>query len=881
MKHGLNTDEERGGMRMGTHMGFRRCFLRVSSVAIIGLLLGLPVVGADNEDARFAEGLRQRRLFPLAEAFCRERLADAQLGEADRADLVIQLLRCYAAQAAHAIPADRQPLWQLARQAAADFQRDQAANPRRILVRVQDALTVVTQGELLRLEAEFLPDPGISLEDAKRVLRDAGRILEQLDEELTREIPARHRQPPRGEELAADELTALQHHVRWQRSRAQRGLALCYASDSDDRIAMLTQAVRTLGQGLTQLAAGEPLADRFRIEQAGCYRLLGDFAAADQALRQVQASADQADTVLEARAEAARFELARGQPQKALEVLSQGREIAGRVSPELDFAHLETYLALGRDAHDRGDADQADTWQTKSVAMVKLVEQIHGPAWGRRSDLLLVHSISSGRGAAGLDVLIRTGDNLYRKGQADEAIVAYEKAAQAAAAGGQADQAFQLRYKAALVDQNRQRYGSAAVRLQTLARDLRTQPKAAEAHLLAAWNAAQAARQDEAALERYAEILSEHLTLWTSSTTCDSVHLWLGRLHERQHQWAAAAEAYHKVGRESEHAGEALPAAVRCWEEHLTRLRAEGAPGVPLAGARRGTNEQSGDGDANQEVLESAAQTIADALAGRVEPLLADAARPWTAQDRLAAKSAARFLVQYNRHGGAQAESLLRAASTGNPPPDAAWRATAESLLVLALAAQQGKHAEAERTLRQLGSLPPERLAELVASLSAMAESASAGEQREIAGLRLAAIETLGSRQSQLEASVQARIERWRAESLAAVGRHAEAVTAYGILAARSPDDAPLQTAYAQLLLSGDDPKSWKMALDHWRRIANRARPQSEVWYQAKFGTAVALSKLGQKREAADRILYLQATTPALASTPWASRFAELLRACQ
>jgi 16S rRNA U1498 N3-methylase RsmE len=71
------------------------------------------------------------------------------------------------------------------------------------------------------------------------------------------------------------------------------------------------------------------------------------------------------------------------------------------------------------------------------------------------------------------------------------------------------------------------------------------------------------------------------------------------------------------------------------------------------------------------------------------------------------------------------------------------------------------------------------------------------------------------------------------------------------------------------------------MALDHWRRIAARARPQSERWYQAKFATALALSKLGQKREAADRIQYLQATTPALASTPWAQRFADLLRKCQ
>jgi hypothetical protein len=142
-------------------------------------------------------------------------------------------------------------------------------------------------------------------------------------------------------------------------------------------------------------------------------------------------------------------------------------------------------------------------------------------------------------------------------------------------------------------------------------------------------------------------------------------------------------------------------------------------------------------------------------------------------------------------------------------------------------------------------------------------------------------LEVLGSRKSQLEASVQSRLERWRAESLALAGRHPAAVGADGILAGRDPDDAQLQAAYAELLLSDDDPKSWTMALDHWRRIAARARPQSELWYRAKFSTALALKQLGKKPEAASRIRYLQATTPAVETTPWGQKFADLLRDCQ
>ena len=842
----------------GSHAGARNKFLAWSLVCLaLSVLLWLPAARAESEDARFADGLRQRRLFPLAEAFCRDRLADAQLGDADRVDLVIQLVRCYAAHAAQAIPADREPLWQAARQAAADFQRDHAASSRLILVRVQDALTVAARGELLRLEAELLPAAGSSLDDAKSAFREAGRLLEQRDEELTREIPQRHRQSPRPEELSAEELANLQHHVRYQRSRVQLGLALCYAPDSDDRIAMLTQAVDGLQQPLTQLAAGDPLADRLRIQLAGCYRLLGNFAAAAQTLREVQPSAGQADAALEARAETARLELARGRPQEALDVLGQGREIGGRVSPELDFAHLETYLALWRAAHERGDASQAENWQAKAVAMVKLIEQTHGPAWGRRSDLLLVHSIGGVRGGGDLEVLVRTGDNLYRKGQADEAIATYEKAATAAASSGQTGQAFQLRYKAALVDQNRQRYGPASEKLRALAGGLRAESKAAEAHLLAAWNAAQETRQNEAALGVYEEILNEHLAFWPQGKTSDTARLWLGRLRERQHQWSAAAEAYQGIAWDSEQAGEALSAAVRCWEKQLNELRA------------------------GQESPEQTATAVAGLLAARVERLVGNPSQPWTSQDRFSVEWAARFLVQYTSGGGPQAESLLVAALSGQPPPEPAWRATAESLLVLALAAQEGKRAEAERVLRQLGSLPPEEIAAVITNLSAFAESASPAGQREIASLRLAALEVLGSRKSQLDASVQSRLERWRAESLALAGRHADAVEAYGILAARDPDDAQLQAAYAELLLSDDDPKSWTMALEHWRRIAARARPQSELWYRAKFSTALGLKQLGQKQEAASRIRYLQATTPAVETTPWGKKFTDLLRDCQ
>ena len=95
---------------------FRLLCLALLAIAAAG---PVGVARADREDEVFLDGLRQRRLFSLAETFCRERLAEPDLGEAERAELVIELAQTKAQHALNTAPADRGPLWQEARQVAA------------------------------------------------------------------------------------------------------------------------------------------------------------------------------------------------------------------------------------------------------------------------------------------------------------------------------------------------------------------------------------------------------------------------------------------------------------------------------------------------------------------------------------------------------------------------------------------------------------------------------------------------------------------------------------------------------------------------------------------------------------------------------------------
>lgn len=834
----------------------RQVFWLLAFPSLVLLFVPRPVQSA-SDDERFLEGLRARRLFALAESFCHERLADDELADVDRAMLTGELIRCYVGQAVNTPPEDRETFWSRARETAEKFRQTHKENPRLVLVRVQDALTVLTRGGLHRQEAEVVFDPAPALESAKSTIREAVGLLEKLDEELAREIPLRHRRTLKPGELTADELISLHHNVQYQLARAYRNRALCYPNGSDDRIAALTQANDQLRKPLLQTTADDPLVYRIRIDLALCCRLLGSFDAAQQVLDTIERGQPTPSARLHARAEAARLRLDRGHPREALAVLAQGRRLGGKVSAELDFAHLETYIALWKDATDNEDQTQADDWRKKAVAVVRLVEQTHGPYWGRRSDLLLVNTAGASRGHGNVEILMRTADSLYRKGQLDDAVSAYDRAAQAARDSEDDEQAFALFYKAALVEHTRKLHEQAARKLRNLGRTMQSHAKAPDAHLLAAWNAAQWAKGDSQGLTEYADILNEHVRQWPRGKTSDVARLWLGRLKESQNDWEAAIEAYQAVSSDHGHADEAIHAAARCWAARLDRLKGQGEP------------------------HESSAREASGFFEGRIAHLRDDSSAQWSELDRFCAEQAARICLRFTTDGYAEAESVLVAAMDGSPEPAPAWTALAQSLLVVALAGQPGRRTQAEQVLMKIGSNSPERLLEMLDGLAKVAESAGPQVKQELANLQLAVAERLANEGSHVASEKQRMLERLRAESLVLAGRRTEAVAAYAELAKKNPDSGNIQETYAQLLLDGEDRASWQAALDQWRRVAGRSRPRTDRWFKAKYSVALALWKLGERQPAADRIRYLQAIPPGLKGTPWEEPFRELLRRCE
>ncbi len=451
---------------------------------------------AQPAEQRFIDGLVARRLFDLAELQCRNRLRDESLSSEQQAAWTVELIRILGQHAANSLAAEQAARWQASHAVAEQFAVEQPQHPRLVLVQIQDALTSLAEGELARLEAEVAILPQEALDRARDKIRTASRQLESLDKQLTQQLARTGGTAGPADALSADELFSLQNNVRFQLARAYRNQALCYPRDSDDRLAALSLAIEQLNATLTQLQAGDALTWKVYLDLAACYRLLGNLEQAQRAL--AAPLADTAPTAVrtDALAEQARVMIAAGRPQQALDELSIAGPLAEQPSPELDYARLEAMLALFKAARERKDDALADQWQKKATAAVDLIEQNCGNYWGHRANLALLAVSGSGIGSGNVEILARAADKLYLEGQLDEAIAKYEQAAGQARATNDLVTAFDLEYKAALIEQKQERYAAASQRLQRLAWQQKSHPQAPPTHLLAAWNAAQQVRSD-------------------------------------------------------------------------------------------------------------------------------------------------------------------------------------------------------------------------------------------------------------------------------------------------------------------------------------------------------------------------------------------------
>jgi tetratricopeptide (TPR) repeat protein len=561
------------------------------------------------------------------------------------------------------------------------------------------------------------------------------------------------------------------------------------------------------------------------------------------------------ELVLKAAAEDVRLHIAAGNPQAGLDGLAQRRTAKPGQYADLDFAILEATASLWQQAEAANEKTKAEQFQKKSLELVQFIELHHGPYWGRRAELFLLGRVGKTASQDNLELLRRTADEFVRKEQLAEALLAYDRAAEMARQAQDADSAFQLAYKAALVQQRRGRIDDTIERLADLAARAPTHAQADQAHLLAVWLSAAEARKNPNQLDRYAELLSRHTHTWPDRATSDQARMWLGQLGESQSRWSDAVAAYRGVSKSTEHFEIAVERVAHSWKQWLAQLSRDNQP------------------------CEETARDAAEFLAKLCSDAMGNVPAELNATQRFAAITAAEILLQYTTDGYATAEQILSRALQHAATAPSQWTASANLLLVLALVGQPSKRDQAIDRLKSVGAGDPQELLRTLGKVAQLAEQAQAAQQQQLAAVQLEIARLLEPKRSALAPQQQLQLDVVRAKAHAAAGQRDAAVRLFEQIVAAQPDNGEFQERYAQLLLDAAEAASLNKALERWRIIARRSPPQSERWYAAKYSIALAQFKLGDKQGAAKLIRYLEATS-GLGDEKTAKTFQELLSLC-
>jgi len=842
---------------------------RVPRILLILSILSIPTsilspcrAAEVSTDARYLDGLRQRELFELAETYARQRLAEDTLSPRDRARLTIQQARTFSQHAAAAPPAEQTALWQQAEGVLDTWLAAEPDSPWRPLVAMQRALVALARGEFARHQAQLATQADPHLAEARAQLRASIGRLRPLVDEVDRMLAVAERTGPRGTSagspqdisqaaLSADELISLGRNVRYQLARALLAQAQCYDRQSADRAHSLTQATAWLDQ-LAGLPQNDSLVWKSRLARVECYRLLSDYASAARALDEIDQQQPPRAVALRARTEAIRLALDQGQLDRALALLQLPDVLARLDQPNWDLARLEVSLAAWQAAGDRGDPELAGQWQTRANELVRQIESRHGAYWSRRAEMLLAGALRRAAGSGDPDTLARAARSAYLSGQLDEAIGLYEQAAARAAAAGNPQQALDSGYLAAAILQKQGRYDQAAERCRRWSLALAGQPRAAEVHLEAIRNLAQAIKdRPDAALDDYGSLLEEHLARWSASSTTGEARWLLGGVRRYQRDWDRAIAAYQGIGPADPRLADAIDAVGTCYKARLAELRADHPAAEALAA--RGT---------------AWFESILDTAGGSPIERLSPAQRRvvlWAARMRLASAD----------YGKAQRRLTAALAEAPDAPDD--WRREAEALSVVALAGA-GQADEAGRMVERLATAPPTALLNLVDQLDRLAQAAPTPHRQRLANLQLQVVDLVGRRQSELSPDQRLAFHQAYAGALVASGRGDEALEKYATLARAHPDDAKLGEAYAELLATRGDRWSLAAALAEWRRIERRAKPGGGQWFRAKYAVAELNLRLGRPERAEKIIELLALLHPELGGPAMKPRFEQLLQ---
>lgn len=848
--------------------GLRRQWL----VVLLALCAGAPAVAEepqiDESISQYFRGLRERQLFRLAESYCLQRLARTNLSPAWRAELTLELSRTLTEHASYAAPAEQAILWNQARQRIEDFLKADPQHPRRILLEVQLAIVHAAAGEWGRWQAETQPGDETIARRAAGELKTALAALRTLDTKISEQI---RKGPPvrRVEgELLLHEWRSLSLRVRQKIGLALLDLVHVLQDDSPEQAGALAEAQKTL-KPLADAPEDDDFTWASRLALIECTRLVGDDA---RALRDIQTLEKRtpprnvADRLL-----AERIRVLQSQKKLAdvPPLLDQRERETDPVSGELAFLRIQSLLDQARTGAKTPGAAVTESLLRTLQDRAETLQREQGGYWAWRAQRLLELLRDEKQYGSELAAAARKAQAEFDSGRLSEAAESFGKAAALARGQERPDLAFQFGFTRASVEVQEKKWPEAAGDLLDLVMQFPDDPKAADAHLLAAYCLGRSydEKQTKPRREEFERVLAEHRDKYRAAGTFGEATWMLATLQERRLQYTAALDLYREIPWEHARAHAALLGLARCFEAILDRLR----------DLKRPTDEWD----------RNAITTMQKAL-----PSVADAKLRLDRDQTEAAVRFARILLRLTPPDYAAADRwLLRAlaaiesrAAEANEAGSvgAATRepkTQALQLRIISLAGQR-EFQEARRKLDELSSGSPAELLAILEGLAPLTTGDRPDPFRDLGELQLQAALRLNEKRDALEPAVRRRLDECLARAYAAAGQSRRSIEVYEALLKDAPRDKRLLTELGELLLSAGDKGHAKQAVATFRKLEALWPSGSDEWLAARYDICRSLFAQGETAEACKLLTTTRKLFPGLGGEALIAKFDELEKKC-
>ncbi|MFK7766853.1 MAG: tetratricopeptide repeat protein [Mariniblastus sp.] len=805
-----------------------------------------------TDDTTFLAGLRQRRLFEIAELYCNDQLSKGNLDPTSQATLVIELVKTQTAQAIFSPMATRPSVWQKALATSTDFLTTNPDHPRRYLVGVQSALSRISRAKLIAQEIAADMADANAQRQALDSLSKAQSQLRRLQQQITDAIPKQLNRKSAEHELTAAQLLTLNNNIRFQLAVCNLNRARLYApTDRLNRVDALNGVKERLFEVQRETAKGDPLWWKTKLGLVECFRLMGKYQIAFDALAELPTKdipIASANSLLEQKVLLA---IAMQNAKFSQRIMSEVQKRESK-SPQLDLAIVELAISQSRTAKTDKLKEQ---WVAFASSQAKRVEQTHGPYWARRANLALINSVSNSTnsiagsgspstGEASLDLLIRIADEAMRKKQFDDALKAYDQAARKAASSGSNDLALQMDIRASQIFEQQKKPEQAAIRLIDSA-NRNTQTKlAAAAHHRGCWNYSRTIAIDKVPrTKKYQEYLEEHLATWPNQPSSDQVRIWLGMLLQNQKHWKLAIETYLQVNNMSPYLEPAIAQLKWCATTVLREQRAKGESTLTL------TTELVKKLNEKQATLE------------QLDP----------AGMQIFLASVELDLIFGSKNVNPQLVESLSEIETSDDD-SLAKLATAIHAVSIALEAPD----QSKRLISQIADNEP-ALDLCDRCLSAVVTRSVNDSNKRLNEIRLVVIEKALLQPRDANRARTNWLMR-KSQTLTRLHRNAEAVAVLEKLETEFPRNAGVKMELARALSAAFSESAPDKPLAKWRQIAGRVKSHSPNWFEAKYNVADLLLQQGKKSDAAKLLKYIKAIPPGWEESSWKPKFEALLQ---